>query len=96
MNKYINRSIAGLFFITVAAIFFSGCNSIYFKPNESLPLKKIKASYTEIRQYTFKQAFMGMNFTRNGNIAAILSASEINFYDLDKNRLIKKIQSQDW
>ncbi|HED35175.1 MAG TPA: hypothetical protein ENJ08_13345, partial [Gammaproteobacteria bacterium] len=95
MNKHINRSIAKLLFITIAAIFLSGCN-IYFKPNESPSLKKINTDYTEIYQSTFGQAFMGMNFTRNGNIAAILSASEIFFYDPDKNKLIKKIQSQNW
>ncbi len=91
MNKNINGYLITLVF-TVSA-FLTGCNNIYFKPDESPTLKNIKTSYTEIYQSVFEDADMGMNFTRNENTAAILDASEIKFYDLDKSKLIKKILS---
>ncbi len=94
MNKNINRYLITLVF--TVNIFLTGCNNIYFKPNESPPLKKIKVSYTEIYQSVFEDAYKNINFTRNGNIAAIFDASKIDFHDLDKNRLIKKMQPHDW
>jgi len=96
MNKHISRLIAGLFFITIAAILLSGCNNIYFKPNESPSLKKINTNYTEIYQSVFEDAYMSVNFTRNDDIAAIFDTSKIDFYDLNQHKLIKKMQPQDW
>jgi len=96
MSKHINRSIANLLFIAITAIFLSGCNNIYFKPDESPALKKTNVSYTEIHQSTFVPEDIYINFTRKGNIAAIFGVSEIRFFDLKKNRFIKKILSPEW
>ncbi len=92
MNKYINRPIAGLVFIT--AIFFSGCNSMYFKTDISPPLKKVEVNYTEIYQFGIP-ARIKINFIRNGRAIAISSVEGVKFIDLEKNRLIKEIKSPD-
>jgi len=91
MNKHISRSIAGLFFITIAVIFLSGCNNIYFKPDKLLSLKKINARYTEVYKSTFIPKRLYINFTRKGNTAAIYDSPEIRFYDLDRDKPIKRM-----
>ncbi|HED33921.1 MAG TPA: WD40 repeat domain-containing protein [Gammaproteobacteria bacterium] len=94
MSKYINRYLIALVF--AISTLLTGCNNTYFKPDKSSSLRKINTRYTEIHKSVFEYAYMNINFTRNGNTAAIFDASEISFYDLNQHRIIKKIQARDW
>ncbi|HED34005.1 MAG TPA: hypothetical protein ENJ08_07305, partial [Gammaproteobacteria bacterium] len=75
--------------------FLTGCNNIYFKPDESPTLKKINTSYTEVYSSTFTPRRLHINFTQNGDTTAIYNSSEIRFYDLNKNKPVKNILSPD-
>jgi len=92
MNKYIDRLIVGLIFITT--VFFSGCNSLYIKVDTSPPLKAETIDYTEIYQLDIPLE-ISFDFIRKGHVIAIASSASAQFIDLENNKLIKEIKPSD-